>query len=318
MLWLEGRRTKDSSRVSANSAPSMETDAGRHEGSEPRAREDRPLPSKESLLTVLKETQDNVAKLAEKREDRMIRALVGAGGLVLSFFALWAAVPPTQDDLARVAAYVALFVMLGELLLAFVVPTIIREKPDLQLRRGTFKRMMMDATRRSLTFRLLCLLAVVLLLPLFNNYAGYLFVLLVGYNLAADINTFFMSDERLLEFQRMQATNLARNPKRNQLMLGIIPLLLYLYCTWAYLVEPRAIVAAQLALPLIGIILLAFYSTFVWAFERSAAEIQQDLSGLRTSLMMGTASVEETLEKMRVQSTSDTVEVFPSAPASGK
>lgn len=297
----------------------MEPDAGSREGSEPKQNGERPpLPSKESLVAVLKETQDNIAKVAEKREDRMLKALVGAGGLVVSFFGLWAVNSPTQDDLVRVSAFVALFAMIAELLLVAIVPNMIREMPSLQLRRITFKRMVTDASRRSLTFRLLCLLAVVLLLPLFNNYAGYLLAFLIAFNLAADVNTFFMKDEKLLEFQRMLATNLARNPKRNQLILGIIPLALFIYCTWAYLIEPRAIVAVQLSLPLIGIILLAFYATFVWAFERSAAEIQQDLSALRTNLMMGTASVEETLAKMRTQSAADAVVVFPPAQSSGR
>ncbi len=281
--------------------------------SESKPKGDRPLPSKESLLTVLKESQDSIAKVAEKREDRMLKALVGAGGVVVSFFALWAANSPTQADLVRMAAYVALFVMLAELLLALIVPGMIKEAPSLRLRRVTVRRMLNDASIRSLTFRLLCLLPVGLVWQLFNNYAGYLLVFLIAFNLAADIHTFFMKDEKLLEFQRIQARNLARNPKRNKVILGIIPLLLYVYCMWAYLIEPRAIVAVQLALPLIGVILLAFYSTFVWAFERCAAEVQQDLAELRTNLMMGTASVEETLGKLRTQSTKDAVVVFPQA-----
>jgi len=277
-----------------------------------------PQPSREALVALLKENQDSLAKLAEKREDRMIKALVGAGGLIVSFFALWATSSSMQEDLVRTVAFAALFGMTAELLLTAIVPSMIREAPAVPLRRVTLKRMLVDASRRSLTFRLLYLLAILLLLPMFYNWAGLVLVSLIAFNLAADIGTFFMKEERLLGFQRAMTSNLATNPKRNVLILGILPPILFAWSTWPFLIAGRAVLAVQLALPLVGIMLLAFYSTFAWAFLRSAAEAQRRLSELRTGLLMGTASVEETLARLRAESTADAVVVFDQDRPAGK
>src|SRR5437867_895585 len=211
-------------------------------------------PSLESLTTLLKENQDNIAKLAEKRDDRMIKALVGVGTLIVSFFALWATSSPAQEDLFRTVAFTALFGMIAELLLIAIVPSMIREAPSVPLRKTTFKRMLVDASRRSLTFRVLYLLAIFLLLPMFLNWAGLALMFLIAFNLSADFGTFFMTDERLLKFQRAQTEILAKNPKRNGFVLGLLPPFLFAWSAWPFLLAGRSVLAVQMALPLIGVI----------------------------------------------------------------
>lgn len=260
-------------------------------------------PTKAVLVAQLQEAEDALEKASETRDSRVWQALLAIGVLAFTTVGLLVVYSPSLDDGLRILAFTALFGMVGELMMFTILPGLnkasIRELVQRTLSRTTFRRLMIDAARRAFAFRFIDLVVVLLLWPYFLSIIGLLLLLVLLRDVGFSAFVFIMTDEQMLHFQRRQNEFITHRPIVNILILGVLPLVLFVLGAWPFLLGGRPLVNVYISLPIVGIMLAAFYSTLAWAILRSTSEARLRLANLRGRLMRDETTSEEAWKELR-------------------